>query len=120
LRRYVVHRISADKHWHFACTGSPALEVSMSWKLSLCMLALTGLAGCATTSDPYYPATSVRTDAPQIDNADAAGPASVPGAHTGAAPAVIVPAPPAASPVIIVPPAEPAQPAVVVPPAQPR
>ena len=100
----------------------------MSWKLSLCMLALTGLAGCATTSDPYYPATSapsasphalgpVRTDAPQIDNADAAGPASIPGAHTGVAPAVIVPAPPAASPVIIVPPAEPA---VVVPPAQPR
>lgn len=106
----------------------------MSWKLSLVgVLAVTGVAaGCATTSDPYYPSTAispsasphslgpVRTDAPQIDNADAAGPASVPGTHTGVAPAVIVPAPPAASPVIIVPPAEPAQPAVVVPAPQPR
>ena len=106
----------------------------MSWKLFVvCMLALTGaVAGCATTSDPYSSSTSTlnhptasphsigpgRTDGPQIDNADAAGPASVPGAHTGAQPTVIVPAP-AASPVIIVPPAESAQP-VVVPPAQPR
>jgi hypothetical protein len=101
----------------------------MSWKLSLvCMVALTGLAGCATTSNPYYPSTSapsasphslgpVRTDAPQIDNADAAGPASVPGAHTGVAP-VVVPGP-AASPVIIVPP-DPARPAVVIPPPPPR
>lgn len=107
----------------------------MSWKLFVvCMLALTGaVAGCATSSDPYYSSTSTmnhptasphsigpgRTDGPQIDNADAAGPASVPGTHTGAQPTVIVPAPPAASPVIIVPPAESAQP-VVVPPAQPR
>jgi hypothetical protein len=106
----------------------------MSWKRrSLCVLALAGVvAGCATTSDPYYPSASthpsrsphslgpVRTDGPQIDNADAAGPASVPGTHTGVAPAVIVPAPPAASPVIIVPPAEPAQPSVIVPAPQPR
>ena len=106
----------------------------MSWKLFVvCMLALTGaVASCATTSDPYYSSTSTmnhptasphsigpgRTDGPQIDNADAAGPASVPGTHTGVQPTVIVPAP-AASPVIIVPPAESAQP-VVVPPAQPR
>lgn len=104
----------------------------MSSKLSLvCLLALTGVAaGCATTSsDPYYPSAShptpsphslgpVRTDAPQIDNADAAGPASVPGTRTGVAPAVVAPEP-AASPVIIVP-AEPAPPAVVVPAPQPR
>jgi hypothetical protein len=106
----------------------------MSWKLSLVgLLALTGVAaGCATASDPYYPSASthpgssphslgpVRTDAPQIDNADAAGPASVPGTRTGVAPAEIVVTPPAASPVIIVPPAEPAPPAVVVPAPQPR
>lgn len=105
----------------------------MSWKRSLvCVLALAGVAaGCATTSDPYSPSASthpsasphslgpVRTDGPQIDNADAAGPASVPGTRTGAAPAVIV-TPPAASPVIIVPPAESAPPAVVVPAPQPR
>jgi hypothetical protein len=103
----------------------------MSWKRSfLGVLVLTGVAaGCATTSDPYYPSASthpsvsphslgpVRTDGPQIDNADAAGPASVPGTRTAVAPAVIAPAPPAASPVIIVPPAEPA---VVVPAPQPR
>ena len=97
----------------------------MSWKLSLVsMLALSAVAGCATTSDQYapYPSAShptpsphslgpVRTDAPQIDNADAAGPASVPGAHTGVQPAVIVPVQPSASPVIIVPPAPSAQPA---------
>jgi hypothetical protein len=106
------------------------LEVVMSWKVSLVgMLVLMGVAGCAT-SDPYYSTTSapsasphslgpVRTDGPQIDNADAAGPASVPGARTGVEPAVIVPAP-AASPVIIVPPAESGQPAVIVPPPQPR
>jgi hypothetical protein len=106
----------------------------MSWKRSFVgVLALTAVAaGCATTSDPYYPMATthpsgsphslgpVRTDGPQIDNADAAGPASVPGAHTGAALTVIAPASPAASPVIIVPPAEPAQPAVVVPAPQPR
>lgn len=62
----------------------------------------------------------VRADAPQIDNADATGPASVPGTHTGVTSDVIAPAPPAASPVIIVPPAEPAQPAVVAPAPQPR
>jgi hypothetical protein len=106
----------------------------MSWKLSVVgVLALTGVAaGCATTSDPYSPSVStypgasphslgpVRTDGPQIDNADAAGPASVPGTHTGVAPAVIAPVPPAASPVIIVPPAEPPPPAVIVPAPQPR
>lgn len=82
----------------------------MSWKVSLaCLVAVAGVsAGCATASDPYspsaYPASvssPVRTDAPQIDNADAAGPASVPGMHTGA------PEPSAASPVIVVPPAQP-------------
>ena len=104
----------------------------MSWKLSLVgVLALAGIAGCATTSDPYPSASThpgpsphslgpVRTDGPQIDNADAAGPASVPGTHTGVAPAVIAPAPPAASPVIIVPPAEPPPPTVVIPAPQPR
>lgn len=106
----------------------------MSWKLSLvAVLGLAGVAaGCATTSDPYYPSASthpsasphslgpVRTDGPQIDNADAAGPASVPGTRTGVAPVVITPPPPAASPVIIVPPADPAPPAVVVPAPQPR
>jgi hypothetical protein len=105
----------------------------MSWKCFLvCMLALTGLvAGCATSdrsssSTVMHPTASphslgpVRTDGPQIDNADAAGPASVPGTHTGVAADVIVPAPASASPVIIVPPAEPAQPAVVVPAPQPR
>ena len=105
----------------------------MSWKRSLVgVLALTGVAaGCATTSDPYYPSSistsasphslgPFRTDGPQIDNADAAGPASVPGTRTGAAPVVIVPAPPAASPVIIVPPAESTQPTVIVPAPQPR
>jgi hypothetical protein len=106
----------------------------MSWKLSLVgVLAVAGVAaGCATTSDPYSPSASthpsrsphslgpVRTDGPQIDNADAAGPASVPGTRTGVAPVVITPPPPAASPVIIVPPAEPAPPAVVVPAPQPR
>ena len=100
----------------------------MNWKLSLAgLLALTGVsAGCATTSDPYHPSASpsavgpsYRTDAPQIDNADAAGPASVPGTRTGAAPSVVSPPPPAASPVIIVPPAE-TSPVIVVPPAQPR
>lgn len=108
----------------------------MNWKRSLAgLLVLTGVgAGCATsdtyspsaspTADPYYrsgwPSTAgpaARTDAPQIDNADAAGVASVPGTHTGVAPAVVTPAAPAASPVIIVPPAEPV---IVVPPAQPR
>jgi hypothetical protein len=94
----------------------------MNWKFPVaCLLALTGAsAGCATTttSDPYYPSVTshptasphslgpVRTDGPQIDNADAAGPASVPGARTGGD-AVIVAPPPAASPVIIVPPAQP-------------
>lgn len=105
----------------------------MSWNRSLvCVLALTAVAaGCASTSDPYYPSASthpvtsphalgpVRTDAPQIDNADAAGPASVPGTRTGAVPVIVTP--PAASPVIIVPPAESAPPAAVIVPApQPR
>lgn len=110
----------------------------MNWKRSLAgLLVLTGVgAGCATsdtyspsaspTGDPHYrsawPSTvgpAARTDAPQIDNADAAGVASVPGTHTGAAPTVVTPPPPAASPVIIVPP--PAEsPVIVVPPAQPR
>jgi hypothetical protein len=110
----------------------------MNWRRSLAgLLVLSGVgAGCATsdtyspsaspTGDPYYrsawPSTvgpAARTDAPQIDNADAAGVASVPGTHTGVAPTVISPPPPAASPVILVPP--PTQsPAIVVPPAQPR
>jgi hypothetical protein len=88
----------------------------MSLKVSLaCLLVLAAgvSAGCAT-SDSSYPSASpgwigppITTDAPSIDNADAAGPASVPGVHTGVAPAVIVPAPAAASPVIVVPPAQP-------------
>jgi hypothetical protein len=105
----------------------------MSWNRAfVAVLAFAGVAaGCATTSDPYYSSTTtahpsasphslgpVRTDGPQIDNADAAGPASVPGTRTGVAPAVVVP--PAASPVIIVPPAEPAPPTVIVPAPQPR
>jgi hypothetical protein len=106
--------------------------VLMSWNRAfVAVLAVAGVAaGCATTSNPYYPSTAthpsasphalgpVRTDGPQIDNADAAGPASVPGTHTGVAPAVVVP--PAASPVIIVPPAEPPPPTVIVPAPQPR
>lgn len=94
----------------------------MNWKISMaCLLALTGVSsGCATTaSDSSYPSASpgvispVTTDAPRIDNADAAGPASVPGVLTGTVPAIIVPDSANASPVIIVPPAQ-------VPPAQPR
>jgi hypothetical protein len=88
----------------------------MNWKRSLAgLLVLTGVAaGCATsdtyspsaspTGEPYYrsawPSTvgpAARTDAPQIDNADAAGVASVPGTHTGVA----------EPPVIVVPPAQP-------------
>jgi hypothetical protein len=61
---------------------------------------------------------TARTDAPQIDNADAAGVASVPGTHTGVGTEILTPAP-AASPVVIVPaPAD--SPVIVVPPAQPR
>ena len=61
-----------------------------------CALLLAGgvSAGCAT-SDAYYPSASpgwagqsITTDAPRIDNADAAGPASVPGMHTGTGTAV--------------------------------
>jgi hypothetical protein len=97
----------------------------MTWKASLaCLLTVIGVsAGCATTSDPYTSASPhslyPRTDGPQIDNADAAGPASVPGTRTGVADAVIVPQSPAASPVILVPPPPATSPAVVVPP-QPR
>lgn len=97
----------------------------MSLKVSLaCVLALAAgaAAGCAT-SDPYASASPhstnyPRTDGPQIDNADAAGPASVPGTRTGVAPDEIES--PAASPVIIVPPSPAASPVIVVPPAQPR
>jgi hypothetical protein len=103
----------------------------MNWKLTLAgLLALTGVsAGCATTSD-QYPSGSVyhptpsphslypRTDGPQIDNADAAGPASVPGTHTGVAAGVIVPDSPAASPVIVVPAPPADSPVIVVPPAR--
>jgi hypothetical protein len=93
----------------------------MTWKVSLaCLLTVAGTAaGCATGSHPYASASPhslyPRTDGPQIDNADAAGPASVPGTHTGVADVVIVPQSPAASPVILVPPPA-ASPAVVVPP----
>jgi hypothetical protein len=71
------------------------------------------VAGCATSTasfpsaSPGWVGSPITTDAPSIDNADAAGPASVPGVHTGTAPAVITPAPPAASPVIVVPPPPP-------------
>jgi hypothetical protein len=56
------------------------------------------VAGCATTYDPMPSAspvlTSPNTDAPSIDNADAAGPASVPGYRSlPPEPAVVVPAP---------------------------
>jgi hypothetical protein len=88
----------------------------MSSKISrafLLVLAASVCVGCAT-SDPYYPSASpgwvgppITTDAPSIDNADAAGLASVPGVHTGAAPVIVAPAPAAASPVIVVPPAQP-------------
>ena len=88
----------------------------MSPKVSVvgCMLVLmAAVAGCATSSTSYPSASPgwvgspITTDAPSIDNADAAGPASVPGVHTGTAPAVITPATPAASPVIVVPPPPP-------------
>jgi hypothetical protein len=57
-----------------------------------------------------------RTDGPQIDNSDAAGPASVPGTMTAAP--IVVPPTAAASPAIIVPPAS--DTVIVAPPAQPR
>ena len=95
----------------------------MSWKLSLAgLLALIGVsAGCATSESTYpyasttYPSASTtdpyhgfaRTDAPQIDNSDAAGVASLPGTRTGVPASVLVPSSPAASPVIIVPPPQP-------------
>jgi len=88
----------------------------MTWKGSLgCLLALAigASAGCRT-ADPSSPSASptvrdpvmtpTTTNAPSIDNADAAGAASVPGTHTSDAPVVVTP-PPAASPVIVVPPA---------------
>lgn len=98
------------------CTATRLLEVLMSLKVSLAgllVLAVGAMAGCATSaSDPYYSASPtmsnpVTTNAPQVDNADAAGLASVPGTRTGVAPAVIVPEPAAASPVIVVPPPQP-------------
>jgi hypothetical protein len=77
-------------------------------------------AGCAT-SDAYAPSASpgwvgppITTDTPSIDNADAAGPASVPGVHSGTAPAVIAPSPAASAPVLVDPPAQPS-PVIVVP-----
>jgi hypothetical protein len=83
----------------------------MSSKLPLvCVLAAGLTAGCATWDRQQVAAPTgaimspVMTDAPSIDNADAAGWASVPGVHTGSPPAVIVTPPPAASPVIVVPP----------------
>lgn len=92
----------------------------MSSKISVAFLMVLAAAvcvGCATSDSTYpsaYPSASpgwagspVTTDAPSIDNADAAGWASVPGVHTGVAPVVVAPAPPAASPVIVVPPAQP-------------
>jgi hypothetical protein len=62
------------------------------------------VAGCATTYEPYpstYPATSVptypvvapepNTDAPRIENSDAAGVTSVPGYHSPNAVIVVPP-----------------------------
>jgi hypothetical protein len=98
----------------------------MNWKIVLSCLLLGGVAaGCSTTttnpSANYGPGMSPhalypRTDGPQIDNSDAAGPASVPGTMTAAP--IVVPPTAAASPAIIVPPAS--DTVIVAPPAQPR
>ena len=72
---------------------------------------VTLVAGCTTTPPTSYPSASPAvfigpdTNAPRIENSDAAGVLSAPGSHsvTTPAPGVVTPAPAAPAPGIVVP-----------------